>query len=157
MSGIWNPTVLVCVTSKSTWLPFRCVVCGVPSLTTSEFGASLRLTQRNFLKRRQLRDAFVHQVLWRQSAAMRRCTSFHRRQAEPRNWSHRQAKQVRSTVRVRTQQVEATCIKPYLEYFAPYSGFTQGTPVFTHYTSARRRYSPPRNGDSTVVTIVWKE
>ena len=26
--------------------------------------------------------------------------------------------------------------------FAPYSGFTPGTPVFTHYTSARQRYSP---------------
>ena len=24
----------------------------------------------------------------------------------------------------------------------PYSGFTPGIPVFTHYTSARRRYSP---------------
>ena len=26
--------------------------------------------------------------------------------------------------------------------FTPYSGFTSGTLVFTHYTSARRRYSP---------------
>ena len=26
--------------------------------------------------------------------------------------------------------------------FTPYSGFTSSTLVFTHYTSARRRYSP---------------
>ena len=26
--------------------------------------------------------------------------------------------------------------------FAPFSGFTQGTPVFTHYTSPRRKYGP---------------
>ena len=26
--------------------------------------------------------------------------------------------------------------------FNPYSGFTPGTPVFTHYTSARWRYAP---------------
>ena len=26
--------------------------------------------------------------------------------------------------------------------FTPYSGFTPGTSVFTHYTSARRRYAP---------------
>ena len=27
-------------------------------------------------------------------------------------------------------------------FFSPYSGFTRGTPVFTHYTSARWRYAP---------------
>ena len=33
---------------------------------------------------------------------------------------------------------------PFTPYsvFTPYSGFTPGTPVFTHYTSARQRYSP---------------
>ena len=30
--------------------------------------------------------------------------------------------------------------------FTPYSGFTLGTPVFTHYTSARRRYAPHDSG-----------
>ena len=28
--------------------------------------------------------------------------------------------------------------------FTPYSGFTLGTSVFTHYTTARQRYSPSR-------------
>ena len=27
--------------------------------------------------------------------------------------------------------------------FTPYIGFTLGTPVFTHYTTARRKYAPP--------------
>ena len=31
--------------------------------------------------------------------------------------------------------------------FIQYSGFTPGTPVLTQYTPARKRYSPPRNGD----------
>ena len=29
--------------------------------------------------------------------------------------------------------------------FTPYSGFTPGTLVFTHYTSARQRYAPPHD------------
>ena len=35
--------------------------------------------------------------------------------------------------------------------FIPYSGFTSGTLVFTHYTSARQKYFPPRNGDSRIM------
>ena len=40
--------------------------------------------------------------------------------------------------------------------FTPYSGFTSGTLVFTHYTSARQRYSPTLNGDSGSWELHWK-
>ena len=33
--------------------------------------------------------------------------------------------------------------------FTPYSGLTPGTPVFTHFTSARRRYPPHDVGSDT--------
>ena len=45
--------------------------------------------------------------------------------------------------------------------FTPYKGFTPGTPVFTHYNSARYRYIGipliPRNGINGIKRIVLKK